>query len=115
MALDLLRGAERDAEGLERVLARLGRGVADLPGGPPALERVRAGFRDREREMQARQTGETLALLAAAAALAISAPPAIAEAFALQRFHGPGTRLYGNPMPGPRVDELLERSLAGAS
>ena len=114
MALDLLRGAERDKEGLERVLAMLVRAVDDLPGARAALERVRAAFGARDREVQARRTAETLAHLAAAAALKASAPPAIAEAFVVQRFNGSGGRLYGNPMAGSLVSTVLERSLANA-
>ena len=112
MALDLLRGAERDKEGVERVLAGLAKDVADLPGAPAALDRVRAGFADRDREVLARRTAETLAHLAAAAALKASAPPNVAEAFATQRFSGSGGRLYGNPMAGSVVTTVLERSLA---
>jgi putative acyl-CoA dehydrogenase len=114
MALDLLRGAERDQEGMQRVLAGLAKGTADLAGAPAALDRVRAGLRDRDREIQGRRLGETLAHLAAAAALKVSAPPAIAEAFAAQRFNGATGRLYGNPMPGSVVTTVLERSLAEA-
>jgi putative acyl-CoA dehydrogenase len=112
MALDLLRGAEREKEAVERVLTALARSVADLPNGPWALDRMRSQLRDPEREGLARRTGETLALIAASAALAASAPPAIAEAFAAQRLGGGETRLYGNPMPAPIVTQLIERSLA---
>jgi putative acyl-CoA dehydrogenase len=114
MALDLLRGAERDKEGMERMLAGLANSTADLPGAPAALDRVKAGFAARDREVQARRTAETLAHLAAAAALKASAPPAVAEAFAGQRFNGAGGRLYGNPMAGSVVTTVLERSLADA-
>jgi putative acyl-CoA dehydrogenase len=112
MALDLMRGIERDREGAERVLAGLARPLADLPNGPAALDRVRANLRDPGREALARRTTEMLAQLAAAVALKAAAPAPVAEAYAAARLGGLPGRNYGNPMPGPLVDGLLNRGLA---
>jgi len=115
MALDLLRGAEREREGMEQVVAALAEGTRDLPGARAAVERVTYGLQDRERETMARRTGETLALLAALDALVRSAPPAVAEAFARHRLAGLSGRSYGEPIPAKVAELLLERSLASAS
>ena len=112
MALDLMRGIEREREGAERVLAALANSLTDLPHARAALERVRANLRDPARESLARRTGEMLAQLAAAAALKAAAPAEIAEAYAANRLGGLPGRNYGNPMPGQLVDRLLNRGLA---
>ncbi|HEX5777349.1 MAG TPA: acyl-CoA dehydrogenase family protein [Xanthobacteraceae bacterium] len=112
MALDLLRGVEREREGMELVVAGLAESTRGLPGARTAVERVASGLQDRERETMARRTGETLALLAALDALTKSAPPAIAEAFALHRMGGLSGRSYGEPIPSQVAETLLERSLA---
>src|SRR5690606_13764406 len=57
MALDLLRGAEREREGMEQVVAALAEGTRELPGAREAVERVRSGLQDRDRETLARRTG----------------------------------------------------------
>ncbi len=112
MALDLLRGVEREREGMEQVVAGLAESTRGLPGARTAVERVASGLQDRERETMARRTGETLALLVALDALTKSAPPAIAEAFALHRMGGLSGRSYGEPIPSQVAETLLERSLA---
>ena len=114
MALDLLRGAEREREGVEQVVATLAESTRDLPGARAAVERVISGLQERERETMARRTGETLALLAALDALVKSAPPAVAEAFARHRLSGPSGRSYGEPIPSQVAEALLARNLAVA-
>ncbi|WP_276199947.1 acyl-CoA dehydrogenase family protein [Chelatococcus sp. XZ-Ab1] len=89
MALDVLRAAERDAEAMASVLVTLGEDVADLPGARHALADVEAMLAGSEREPNARRIAETLALVAAAGALACSAPSPIAEAFARTRLATP--------------------------
>ena len=112
MALDLLRGAERERDGMDRLLSSIEAATRDLPGASAAIERVRQGLKLSNREALARQTGETLALVAAAAALKASAPPSIAEAFARNRLGGLSGRSYGAPIPPEAANSLLERSLA---
>jgi putative acyl-CoA dehydrogenase len=112
MALDLLRGAEREREGLARVIAWLVKLAGDLPGVKGSLDQLMQNLADQNRETLARRATETLALVAAAAALKASAPPEIAEAFARNRLGGIGGRLYGDPLPAPLVETLLQRSLA---
>ncbi len=110
MALDLLRGAAREPEAVQRVLASLERDTQDLPNAAKALEIVKAGFTSPEREALARRTAEVLALLAAAGALAQSAPHEIAAIFAERRLGGLAFRSFGNPMPGSSVECLIERT-----
>jgi putative acyl-CoA dehydrogenase len=112
MALDLLRGAERERDGMDRLLSSIETASRDLPGASAATERVRQGLHGSNREMLARQTGETLALVAAATALKASAPSSIAEAFAQNRLGGLPGRNYGAPIPPEFARLLLERSLA---
>jgi putative acyl-CoA dehydrogenase len=115
MALDLLRGAEREREGMEQLVSSLESSTGDLPHARDAIRRVREGLNDANRESLARRTGESLALLAAADALQSSAPPEIAEAFARNRLGGLTGRSYGEPIPAKVADLLLERSLASAA
>ena len=115
MAIDLLRGAARERDGIEQVLSGFAKSLSDLPHASAALDRVKAGFSGVDREVQARRTGETLALLAATAALKASAPAEVAEAFAATRLGGLTARNYGNPLPGALVDRLLERAFTHAA
>ena len=110
MALDLLRGAAREPEAMQRVLASLEKATHALPNAAQAIEIVKAGFLSPEREAFARRTAEVLALLAATAALVGSAPAAVAEQFAERRLGGLAFRSFGNPMPGSSVDALIERT-----
>lgn len=110
MALDLLRGAAREPEAVHRVLALLGNETRDLPHAAKALADIKAGLLSPEREALARRTTELLALLGAVAALAKSAPAEIAETFAERRLGGLAIRNFGNPIPGQRVERLIERS-----
>jgi len=115
MGLDLLRGVGREQEGAERVLAKLAKDTAGLPGAREAVTHIQKGFTDPDREILARRTSETLSLLAAAAALAVSAPPVIAEAFAAHRLAGLAGRNYGDPIGGPLADVLIDRAFAEAA
>jgi putative acyl-CoA dehydrogenase len=114
MALDLLRGATREPEALEKLLARLGQETENLPGARNAIERIQKNFKSAESEAHARLATEGLAQLAAAAALAMSAPPRIAEAYAAHRLAGIAGRNYGNPLPDALATELMDRSFARA-
>jgi putative acyl-CoA dehydrogenase len=110
MALDLLRGSAREPEAMQRVLASIAKATRDLPNAARALETVTSGLLSPDREAMARQTAELLALLAAAASLARSAPAEVAEAFASRRLGGLPIRNYGNPMAGQSVERLIDRS-----
>jgi putative acyl-CoA dehydrogenase len=110
MALDLLRGAAREPEAMHRVLASIAKATRDLPNAAKALEVVKTGLMSPDREAMARQTAELLALLAAAASLASTAPAEVAEAFASRRLGGLPIRNYGNPMAGHSVERLIDRS-----
>ncbi|MCW5676117.1 MAG: acyl-CoA dehydrogenase family protein [Xanthobacteraceae bacterium] len=114
MALDLLRGAAREPEALQRVLASLEKSTRDLPHAAQALETVKAGFLSPDREALARRTTELLALLAATEALSKSAPSDIVERFAERRLGGLSFRSFGNPMPGQGVETLIDRTFARA-
>ncbi|MCW5681895.1 MAG: acyl-CoA dehydrogenase family protein [Xanthobacteraceae bacterium] len=115
MALDLLRGVAREPEAAMRVLAGLAEAAHGLPHAAQAVAAIEEGLRSPDREGLARRTGETLAILAAAAALAQSAPQNIAEAFAERRLGGLAMRSFGNAMPGKSVEHLLERVFSEAA
>lgn len=83
MCLDVLRALERDQDGARTVLAALARETAHLPGTAEAVAELQKPVRDAE--ATARAAVERLALLAAAAALAATAPSAVAESFARTR------------------------------
>jgi putative acyl-CoA dehydrogenase len=109
MALDLLRGAVREPEAMQRVLASLEKSTRDLPNAAKAMDLVKSGFASADREALARRTGELLALLAAAASLAKCAPAEVAETFADRRLGGLTFRNFGNPMAGQGVERLIDR------
>jgi putative acyl-CoA dehydrogenase len=115
MALDLLRAAEREEEAMDRLLGALAKAAGDLPGARAALDRIKANLRIPAREAHARRTAETLALLAAAAALKETAPAEIAEAFAQHRLAGIAGRSYGDPISGTLAETLIARSFARAA
>jgi putative acyl-CoA dehydrogenase len=115
MALDLLRGAGREPEAAQRVIASLEKTTRDLPNAAKAIELVKTGFMSPEREALARRTAEILAMLTAAAALAKSAPPEVAEGFAERRLGGFSFRNFGNPMAPARVERLIDRSFHRAA
>jgi len=110
MALDLLRGVTREPEEAEKLLARLARETEGLPHARAALLRIQKDFAAPGREAHARRAAEMLAQLAAAAALAASAPPAVAEAYAAHRLAGIAGRNYGDPLPDALALELIDRS-----
>jgi putative acyl-CoA dehydrogenase len=115
MGLDILRGVGREPESAARVLAKLAKETAGLPGAREALARIEKDFLDPERETLARRSGELLSLLAAAAALAASAPPAVTEAFAARRLSGLAGRNYGERFPTDLADQLMNRAFARAA
>lgn len=115
MALDLLRGAGREPDAAQAVVAALAEATRDLPGAEKTAAAIAEGLRSPDREARARHTAERLALLAAAAALARSAPAAVAENFAELRLVHSGQRAFGNPMQPSGVECLIERSFSPAA
>ncbi|MFE1603259.1 acyl-CoA dehydrogenase family protein [Methylobacterium sp. ID0610] len=110
MALDVLRAAARAPEEARAVLAGLAAEADGLPGAREAARAVAEALSAPDAEARARFATGRLAALAAAAALAGSAPPAIAEAYAatrLAREHG----FHGAADLGPAAGLLLERAL----
>ncbi|MFG1418837.1 acyl-CoA dehydrogenase family protein [Xanthobacter sp. V0B-10] len=113
LALDLLRGAARDPHAVHTLLAELKADAVGLPGVPAfsdALERLIAG--GAAPEAHARRAAQDLSILAAAAALARTAPPEVAEAYAATRLARPRGG-YGTNAVEDACDLLLAR--AGAA
>ena len=115
MGLDILRSVGRERESAARVLAKLAKETDGLSGAADAIKRVEQSLADPEREALARRTGETLSLIAATAALAASAPAAVAEAFAARRLSGLAGRNYGEPFRADFADQLINRAMARAA
>jgi putative acyl-CoA dehydrogenase len=94
MCLDVLRALAREPDGAAAVLASLVAQTKGLPGAGEALGRVTTTLRAPEAERTARLAVETLALVAAAAALNDIAPGS-AELFAATRLKQSHGSLYG--------------------
>ena len=112
MCLDVLRALAREPGQAHAVLAELGRETADLPGAADAVRFVSDGLSGGAAEANARAAVERLAVLAAAAALARSAPSDIAETFAEARLRAGRRGTYGTAVLPPAVAaRLTERAL----
>jgi putative acyl-CoA dehydrogenase len=109
IALDILRAETREPEVATAVLEHLMADIQDLPGASEAAMDLVMALHSPEAEARARFIAERLFLLAATAALARSAPPAIAEAYALTRLASPSRTIGANDL-GPAVNPLLERA-----
>jgi putative acyl-CoA dehydrogenase len=110
MGLDVLRAFAREREAAREVLAALT--LNGLPGANAAAERIAETLAYADAELHVRHAVEQLALLAAAASLAESAPPAVAAAFAETRLATPRGATYGTSRLDPAAIELLlERAL----
>jgi putative acyl-CoA dehydrogenase len=108
MCLDVLRAlaAEREVPGA------LAAEAADLPGARAAAEFIADALSAGNGEARARAVVERLALLAAAAALRRSAPPAVAELFARTRLGGRRGATYGTSDIGSdEARALIDRAL----
>jgi len=111
MCLDVLRALAREGEAGRELIEALAREAAHLSGAAQAGVFVTNALGAREAEAHARRAVERLALLAAAAALAQSAP-AVAEMFARTRLNEPHGRTYGTAvLENSEVGVLLERAL----
>jgi putative acyl-CoA dehydrogenase len=109
IALDILRAETREPEAATAVLERLMADIRDLPGASHAARDLIMALHSPEAEARARFIAERLFVLAATAALARSAPPAIAETYALTRLAAPSRMIGANDL-GPAVNPLLERA-----
>jgi putative acyl-CoA dehydrogenase len=103
MCLDVLRALKRDKEAADLFAQMVGE-ASDLTGSSAALLPPMNEFAS---EATARVTVGKLAVLAAAAALAASAPPALAETFVQTRLVEPHGALYGADAIGATTAELL--------
>ena len=110
IALDILRAETREPEVATSVLERLMEDVRDLPGASDAARDIVLALHSPDAEARARFIAERLFVLAAAAALLRSAPPGIAEAYALTRLAAPSRMIGANDL-GAAVNPLLERAV----
>ncbi|MBV9559256.1 MAG: acyl-CoA dehydrogenase family protein [Bradyrhizobium sp.] len=111
MCLDVLRALAREPEVSASVLQALSSECKGLPGTAEALELIGAAIRRKDSEHVARLAVETLALLAATAALN-KVSPQQAELFALTRLATGHTGLYGAvDLSDEDIRVLLTRAL----
>ncbi|WP_257165594.1 acyl-CoA dehydrogenase family protein [Bradyrhizobium sp. SRS-191] len=111
MCLDVLRALSREAEAATAVLKALAEETRALPGAADAVAMIGKAFRRGDGERVARLAVETLALLAAAAALN-AVTPAHAELFAATRLANVHPSMYGAVDLDPAaIRALLERAL----
>jgi putative acyl-CoA dehydrogenase len=109
MALDMLRSFDRAADAAE-VVAGLADEARDLPGIAETSRQLAKALRAPDVEASARASVERLALLAASAALAATAPE-VAALFARTRLQHPRGAIYGGAALGKSADALLSRAL----
>jgi putative acyl-CoA dehydrogenase len=113
MALDVLRAYGRDAEASRNVLTDLANEARALPGASDAAAFIAKALSASNAEAGARNAVERLARLAAAAALANSAPGEIADAFGRTRMVARASSTYGaEGMSEALTRIVLERVLA---
>jgi putative acyl-CoA dehydrogenase len=111
MCLDVMRALSRDGEAARAVLGDLVGACAGLPGVNEAAASIGQILTAADGEARARAAVERLAMLAAVAALAESAP-AVAEAFARTRLATPRGGTFGTAdLDAAEVNTLLDRAL----
>ncbi|WP_347263228.1 acyl-CoA dehydrogenase family protein [Nitrobacter sp.] len=111
MCLDVLRVLARDGEAAVAVLEDFAADTRDLPGAAEAVAFLARTFRRPDGERDARQAVETLAQLAAAAALSRTAPDQ-AALFAATRLGRPHGSMFGTAeLSVAQSRDLLERAL----
>lgn len=112
VALDLLRAAEREPDALHTLITELKAEAAGLPGVQAAADDLARLIRpDGASQVHARRAAQTLASLAAAAALARTAPSSVAERFAATRLARP-RGLFGTHDLAGAGELLIERAYA---
>jgi putative acyl-CoA dehydrogenase len=115
MCLDVLRALSREPESANALVQALGDACGDLTGVREAIGRIAALLRARDAEAGARGAVETLALVAAAAALVEGGSERMGAAFARSRLQGPRGAMYGTARLDDEVmSPLLERALPAA-
>jgi putative acyl-CoA dehydrogenase len=111
MCLDVLRALAREGEAASALIGALAKETADFPGTAQAAAFIATALGAVDAEANARGAVERLALLAAAAALAGSAP-AIGEGFARARLAQPRGTTYGTAaIESAETATLIERAL----
>jgi len=110
MCLDVLRAIDRNGESLQTLVKQLLASAEDLQGAAAAVDLIARTLAGNDAEAQARAAVERLALLAAAAALAQSAP-AVAPIFARTRLAGRRGATFGtSDISDSEAAMLLERA-----
>ncbi|WP_210483250.1 isovaleryl-CoA dehydrogenase [Microvirga antarctica] len=108
IALDILRMVARDRDAAGVIIEDLVTAAVDLPGVRETGAAVRQALAAPDAEARARFIADRLYALAAAGALAASAPPEIATAWARTRLVTPAGMMGSNPL-GDSAKPLLER------
>lgn len=111
MALDVLRVLQKEPDVVEAVtdeLARACQGNAVLKAAFGRLEGML--HEPRLLDLRARALVENLAVVSAGAILAVSAPPAVADAFVATRLGGIGRQTYGVGLEGADTRTILARA-----
>ena len=114
MCLDVLRALTHDGDAARAVLDALAGETADLPGARAAADVIRTALSAADAERSARAAVGRLAVLAAAAALQVTAPP-VAEIFARTRLaERHGGMLGTSDIDSDEARSLLDRALPPA-
>ena len=114
MCLDVLRALTHEGDAARAVLDALAGETADLPGARAAADVIRTALSAGDAEGSARAAVGRLAVLAAAAALQVTAPP-VAEIFARTRLaERHGGMLGTSDIDPDEARSLLERALPPA-
>jgi putative acyl-CoA dehydrogenase len=112
MCLDVLRALSRERDAARGLLVDLATDTSDLPGSRDAVAFIMRTLESADAETRARAAVERLAQLAAAAALAGSAPLNVAESFARARLADRRGSTYGTAELDPQeTASILERAL----
>ncbi|GGF60885.1 acyl-CoA dehydrogenase [Azorhizobium oxalatiphilum] len=109
VALDLLRAASREPEAIRALVTDLAAEAGDLPGVAGTAQQILADLAHPQPEALARRAADRLALLAATAALAASAPSAVADAYAVTRLAAPRA-LFGTNDVAAAAEILMQRA-----
>ncbi|MBM6594182.1 acyl-CoA dehydrogenase family protein [Microvirga pudoricolor] len=109
IALDVLRAVGRDEDAAFALLHDLLEQNRDLPGGPEAVLSLQSALLAGDLEAKARAVTDKLYHLTATAALARSAPPEIAQAYAQTRLAQPARMVGANDL-GHALKPLLDRA-----
>ena len=114
MCLDVLRAFAREPEASRSVLTELGRETRALPDAQAAMRVIEIALTQSDAEPYARRPVERLAVLAATAALQVSAPVLVTEAFAGTRLGARGGASLGTALlSASDTAEFLDRALPG--